>query len=268
MKIDAKALRHPKEKMWGSVMIFFGVLFWLLIIGAAIGALSSNEPNKHHLFWIYFWYAFTFAVIIFIRHAFTRAYIFGHYVLIGTRQFPRLYDMVVRGADDLGMATPPASFVHNSAGVMNAMALRLLGSRYVWLTSALIDADRDEQVRFVIGHELGHHALGHLDFWRNLLRGPGYAVPFVAAAYSRGRELSCDRVGAALAQDLPASLSALQMLASGSARLNAEMDVAAFERQEAMVPALSGWLLHIFSPYPRLTKRVAELRRYVSGDLA
>jgi len=35
----------------------------------------------------------------------------------------------------------------------------------------------------------------------NLLKLPGWIVPFLGAAYSRSRELTCDRVGAYLAQD-------------------------------------------------------------------
>lgn len=51
----------------------------------------------------------------------------------------------------------PQTFVYNSSAVLNAMALRLVGrQRYIWRSSALLDADNDEQVRFVIGHELGH----------------------------------------------------------------------------------------------------------------
>ena len=47
---------------------------------------------------------------------------------------------------------------------MNVMALTLVGrARYIWLTSALIDADSDDQVRFVIGQEIGHHVSSHLD---------------------------------------------------------------------------------------------------------
>ncbi len=113
-----------------------------------------------------------------------------------------------------------------------------------------------------MGHELGHHAAGHLSFWKNLLLFPGKLVPLLGAAYHRSRELTCDRVGAYLVQDQDAARSALAMLACGSARLNAQLNRDAFEAQEEMVPGFSGWLLHIFSPYPRLTARVAAVASY------
>ena len=87
-------------------------------------------------------------------------------------------------------------------------------------------------------------------------------MPFLGAAYLRSREYTCDRVGAYLAQDLDAARSALQVLACGSIRLNPVMNPQAFEAQEAMVPRVAGFILHIFSFYPRLSRRVEELTRY------
>ncbi len=148
---------------------------------------------------------------------------------------------------------------------MNAFAMRLFGQRYLMLTSAIVDADSDAQLRFVIGHELGHHAAGHLDGFRNFLKLPAHFVPLLGSAWSRGRELTCDRIGAALAEDLEASRGALQMLACGSARLNAQMNRAAFEAQERLVPPIAGRILHILSPYPRHTARVRALTAHFGG---
>ena len=56
--------------------------------------------------------------------------------------------------------------------------------------------------------------------------------------------------------------SALHMLACGSARLNAAMNADAFSAQEAVVPPVTGFLLHIVSGYPRLTRRVREVEGF------
>lgn len=259
MENVVEQMRHRKERLYGRLLMIFGVLLWALFVAGLAYAVFIGEYSA--LYAVIF-YAVIFWVSFIVSHFLLRAYIYGHFVLVGPEQFPHLHQMVVEGAAAVNLREVPKTFVFNSGGLINAFALRLIGGRYVWLTSALIDADTDAQVRFVIGHELGHHAAGHIDWRRSLLRFPGYVVPFLGAAYLRSREYTCDRVGAYLAQDLDAARSALQVLACGSIRLNPVMNPQAFEAQEAMVPRVAGFLLHIFSFYPRLSRRVEELTRY------
>lgn len=253
-----KRLRHPNEQLSGTLMLVFGLLFWVLIGGGIFVSLATQPLVVMPLVLE----ILIFVVVIGIFRLLLRAYVYGHYVMISPQQFPHLHEMIVKGAEEIGLKQAPMAFVFNSSGVMNAMALKLIGRRQIWITSAILDCTDDAQIRFVIGHELAHHAAGHLDFWRNLVKFPGHFVPFLGPAYSRARELTCDRIGCWLSHDLEASKSALQMLACGSARLNAAMNPAAFQAQEAMVPPIAGFFLAIFSQYPRLTQRVAEVAAF------
>ncbi|MBO9098144.1 MULTISPECIES: M48 family metallopeptidase [unclassified Rhizobium] len=261
MTFEISKIRHPKEKFYGSLMLLIGSLIWFLLAAALLIAASKNIGMAL----IFVFYIGILWFVSFVARALLRAYMIGHYVMVSQQQFPQLQKMVEDGARQLGMEAPTA-FVYNSSGVMNAMALTLVGrTKYIWLTSQLIDADNDEQVRFVIGHELGHHAAGHLNTIPMLLHLPAHIVPFLGAAYSRARELTCDRVGLVVANNIQASRTALQMLACGSARLNAQLNTAAFEAQERMVPSVAGFFLHIFSHYPRLTRRVEALGQWAQG---
>jgi Zn-dependent protease with chaperone function len=262
MEDVVEQMRHAKERRYGQLMVICGGALWGLLGLILIASILTGQGSILAVLLVYIVYGVIIWGAIEIGRILTRAYIYGHYVLIGPEQFPELHQMVAEGAANIGLPEAPKAFVFNSGGLINAFALRLVGGRYIWLTSALIDADTDAQVRFVIGHELGHHAAGHLDWRMNLLRAPGWIVPFLGAAYSRSRELTCDRVGAYLAQDLDAARSALQVLACGSAKLNAAMNQQAFEAQEQMVPPIAGFIVHIFSFYPRLSRRVDELTRY------
>jgi Zn-dependent protease with chaperone function len=247
-------VRSPKEIFYGRILLIAGAAIWM-------GLLSLIFSNP--LFGaVIVAYALMVIFVYWVGQSLYRAHIFGHYVLIGPRQFPRLHQMVLEDATALGLEEPPLAFVYNSHGVMNAFALRIFGRAYIWITSAIIDADNDAQIRFVIGHELAHHAAGHLGGWKNLVKLPAHLVPLLGAAYSRARELTCDRVGAFLCRDLNAARGALQMLAAGSAKLNGAMNTDAFEAQEPTVPVVAGFLLHIFSFYPRPTRRVVELTDY------
>jgi Zn-dependent protease with chaperone function len=247
-------VRSPKEIFYGRILLIAGAAIWM-------GLLSLIFSNP--LFGaVIVAYALMVIFVYWVGQSLYRAHIFGHYVLIGPRQFPRLHQMVLEDATALGLEEPPLAFVYNSHGVMNAFALRIFGRAYIWITSAIIDADNDAQIRFVIGHELAHHAAGHLGGWKNLVKLPAHLVPLLGAAYSRARELTCDRVGAYLCRDLNAARGALQMLAAGSAKLSGAMNTDAFEAQEPTVPVVAGFLLHIFSFYPRPTRRVVELTDY------
>ncbi|WID97282.1 M48 family metallopeptidase [Bosea vestrisii] len=260
MNFDISQVKHPKEKLYGSIMLVVGTLIWVLVVGFILLSLLRGQIHVAVISLLYF---LAFWLFSYWARALTRAYMIGHFVMVGPDQFPHLHRMVEDGARALGLREIPQTFVYNSSGVLNAMALRLVGrQRYIWLTSALLDADNDEQVRFVIGHELGHHVAGHLDEPWSYLRLPGHVIPFLGAAYSRGRELTCDRIGAFVARDLQAARTGLQMLACGSAKLNAQMNADAFQKQEQMVPGIAGFFLKIVSHYPRHTRRVEAVTQW------
>jgi Zn-dependent protease with chaperone function len=179
-----------------------------------------------------------------------------------------LHRLVEDGAAQVGLTPTPTAFVYNSNGLINAFARRLFGGRFIFLTSAIIDADSDEQVKFVIGHELGHHAAGHLNLFKNIVKGPAHFIPFLGPAYSRSRELTCDRIGAYLSNDMQASRTALTMLACGCRRLNASLNCDAFEAQERLVPGFWGWVSLIFARYPRTTQRVIGVSAFFAESVS
>jgi Zn-dependent protease with chaperone function len=257
-KIAAK-LRNRKETAYGLLALVLGPPLWIIIIAGAARALGSGNAAVAALAGTYIFYAVLIGVGVWIAALAYRATAFGNMLLLGPDQFPELHAMVVEAAQKLAMKTP-TTFLFNSNGLVNAFARRILGGHYVFLTSALVEISDDEQVRFVIGHELGHHAAGHLNFWSNFLRAPAYAIPFLHPAYSRAREYTCDGIGAHLTGDLAISRSALQMLGCGCRRLNKAMRCDAFMAQEAMVPPVFGFLTEICRSHPRLTRRMAALK--------
>ena len=252
-------LRTGREKTYGAMAIAFGVLLWILFALGLWGAVKMANREVLGVLSVYIVYGVLIWFGYLIAGAIYRATAFGNMILLSPNQFPQLFEMMETGAKELGLSPTPTTFLYNSNGLFNAFARRLMGGRYVFLTSALVDANDDEQVRFVIGHELGHHAAGHLNPWLNFLKMPAYVVPFLMPAYSRAREYSCDSIGAHLSKDPAASRSALQMLGCGCRRLNGAMSCEAFVAQEARVPPVAGFIAEIFRSHPRLTRRVAAI---------
>jgi Zn-dependent protease with chaperone function len=256
------SLRNGREKLYQTLMVLTGALLWLAIVLIAVS--KWGDPKLGPFIRLYVWYGIATAIIVWLLSAAYRAFAFGNMILLGKNQFPEFHAMVVEASQEIGLSEPPKTFIYNSNGVFNAFARRMLGGRYVFLTSALVDANSDAQVRFVIGHELGHHAAGHLNPWINALKLPAHVIPFLGKAYSRSREYTCDNIGAYLSKDAHASRSALQMLGCGCRRLNASMDCNAFMAQEGMVPPIFGFLTEICRTHPRLTRRVAAINTSVA----
>lgn len=94
------------------------------------------------------------------------------------------------------------------------------------LSSALIEALNDDELMFVIGHEIGHFLLKHL--WGEAKPAEGNLEVLLT---SRRRELSVDRVGLLACRDLPAALSAMMKTMSGLSERHLKLDVANFVSQ-------------------------------------
>jgi Zn-dependent protease with chaperone function len=116
------------------------------------------------------------------------------------------------------------------------------------LTSGLIDLLGDEELSFVIGHELGHIKAGHVlytvlanniasivaaigqaTFGIGSLLGQGLVVAL--HDWYRKAELTADRAGLLCVQRLDPCLKVFMKLAGGAGRLWPEMDEREFVRQ-------------------------------------
>ncbi len=243
--MNLSALRHSKEALYRTVALVAGGLIWLLLLLGTVGSIL--------LFLVFA------GISLFITERIFQAQLFGHTVRVTEKQFPEIYAIVQKCAGDMGLKTVPQVFVVNSNGLINAIAIRFLSTRYVILYSHLVDVMDAKKLSMVVAHELAHHAAGHTNFFVNLVMGPSYFVPFLGAAYSRARELTADRIAAAWLRDLEASKAALVALACGSIKYASQVDVAAFREQEASVPPIIGFLVNLFATHPRTTRRVIEL---------
>ncbi|GAB6853994.1 hypothetical protein JCM15831A_10180 [Asaia astilbis] len=261
MNLRFSQYRLSKESSYGAALTIVGSGIWFLVLlnillqkNAIAGIFGLGIDG------VFLWVFFRFMAALF------RARMFGNSIALTKEQFPELYDIFVDASQQLGLKKTPEAFIYNSHGVMNAVAVMFARGRYVLLTSAIVEIEEHEQLRFIIGHELAHHALGHLGFFKHVLRLPGCLVPFLYSAYSRAREFSCDAVGAALLEDKIHALTALQMLACGARRLNSGLNPRAFAAQERHVPRIAGFCREIMMTHPRTTRRVERLMTVFSFD--
>src|SRR5229473_2561755 len=200
-------------------------------------------------------------------------------------QFPRLYELLLDGSSILDLPDVPELFIHQDP-IPNAMTL---GSDkpFIVITTGLVDLLDTEEMRFTIGHELGHALSGHA-VYRTMLfhltrlatRLAWFAIGYIGLRviiagleeWYRKSELSCDRAGVLASQDPAAARRALMKIAGGSQLSELSPDAFLQQAHEYdAVPDVREGLLKMIqmqgTTHPFAVVRFAELDRWVAeGD--
>jgi Zn-dependent protease with chaperone function len=203
-------------------------------------------------------------------------------VRASTEQFPHLYELLLDGSSILDLPEVPELFISQDP-IPNAMTL---GSDkpFIVITTGLVDLMDEEEMRHVIGHELGHALSGHA-VYRTMLyhltrlatRIAWFAIGYIGLRviiaaleeWYRKSELSCDRAGLLAGQDPWAARRAL-MKAAGGAKIS-ELSQDAFRQQAHeydAVPDVREGLIKLLqlqgTTHPFAVVRFAELDRWVT----
>jgi Zn-dependent protease with chaperone function len=213
---------------------------------------------------------------LFNERAFRLSYLAGS-VKVSERQFPHIYTLVRDGSYILDLPDVPDVFVTQNPEV-SAMALGR-DRPFIVISTGLVNLHDQEELRFVIGHELGHILSGHAVYrtmllWLIQLAGRIAWMPIGVIGlraiiwgleeWFRKSELSCDRAGLLACQDLDAARRALMKLAGGP--YLSELNPDAFREQAHeydAVPDLRDSILKLMqltgNTHPFAVVRFAEL---------
>lgn len=185
---------------------------------------------------------------------------------------PDVHEIVEACRVALGIDTPLEVYVYPELQY-NAAAVRPeRGRLFVMLSAGLLEGFEPDELRFVVGHELGHHLFEHHKIPVGALLGAGVGDPGVILrlfAWQRYAEISCDRAGVLSAGGIEPAARGLFKLASGLRGTRVKVRVDQFLAQvgdlreeserlaRAEEPVRSDWFAtHPFSP---LRLRAAEL---------
>jgi Zn-dependent protease with chaperone function len=204
-------------------------------------------------------------------------------VRVSDQQFSHLHDMLRDACYILDLEKVPPMYVTQDPRP-NAMCIGM-DEPIIVVTTGLVELLDEEEMRAVVGHEVGHALSGHSVYRTILLFLTGIAVKVswiplgnlavmaVVTAlreWFRKSELSCDRAGLLVGQDLQASMRGLMKIAGGN-HLH-EMNVDAFLAQAEEYEAggdLRDSVLKILNVLPRshpfTTVRAAELKRWAES---
>lgn len=213
-----------------------------------------------------------------------RLYHLGNAVRVSERQFSKLHGIWRETCVQFDAERVPELYVARPRG-LNAGAIGW-DDPFVVLNSGALELLDEDELRFVMAHELGHVLSGHALYRTMMIVILRFLLPrllFVPAAWmlvqgvalalyewSRKSELSCDRAGLLAVQDL-ALAQRVHMKMAGGSHLD-QMSVEAFQAQAAEYETggdlrdnilklmMLSWSTH---PFPVL--RLAELTRWAEG---
>ena len=212
-----------------------------------------------------------------------RLTLLGSAVRVDERQFARLHRLLAEVGQSLDASDLPELYVAADP-TLNAQTIGM-DRPIIVLSSGLVHHLDDDELRFVIGHELGHAISGHAIYRTLLLRLLGLggllnAIPGGAIGirmvtvglleWSRKAELSADRAGLLASQDPTAALRTHMKLASGGTL--EELDVTSFLAQGAeydeggdVRESLIKLSLLQQQTHPFAVVRATELRRWIDS---
>lgn len=214
-----------------------------------------------------------------------RLELLGSAIRVDHRQYPRVFRLFAEAGAALDVAELPELYVQLDRGLQSScIGLR---TPLIVVSSGAIELLDDDELRIMLGHELGHYLSGHavyrtmlttLTRWGvNLAWIPGGAIvirALSAAMYEwwRKAELSADRAGLLAGQD-PAAALRLFMKSAGGGDLS-EIDTTAFLEQAAEYDGggdIRDSILKLrklaWRTHPLAVGRASDLRRWVDeGD--
>jgi hypothetical protein len=207
-------------------------------------------------------------------------------IRVDDRQFAGMHRLLAEVGRVLDVEELPELYVRNSP-YTNAFCIGM-NKPIIVVSSSMLDLLDEEEMRFVIAHELGHAMSGHAvyrtllmwlgsvtGFWRSIpIGGIGFRMIVAALTeWSRKAELSADRAGLLATQDPAVAYRYHMKAASGSGDLS-ELDQTAFFAQgseyleaDDIRDSVLKLLLVEGRTHPYAVVRAAELHRWVdSGE--
>ena len=207
----------------------------------------------------------------------------GSAVRVDERQFAALHRLLAEVGATLDAPRLPEMFVRADP-TLNAMTIGM-DKPIIVLNSGLVDLLDEEELRFVIAHELGHALSGHAVYQTLLQRvlvmsgvlsaiplgGLGFRVIVAALMeWARKAELSADRAGLLATQDPAVAIRAHMKAASGG-HLD-QLDPTSYMEQGReydesgdLRESILKLMLMERASHPFLVVRSSELRRWVDS---
>jgi Zn-dependent protease with chaperone function len=255
--IPSSAYRYPTEETTFALAL-------LLVIGVlVIGAITT-----------FLIIPILAVVLLFFTYTTTQAM---HSRLMQTathvtpQSSPELLAIGTQCANKLGVSGIQM-FVSNS-GQRNAYTFGMGKPFSIVVYSSLLQVMDADELRFIVGHEMGHVALDHT--WLNTLLGGMAGVPtslglaviltLAFRGWNRACEYSADRAGLIACGNLNNAILALVEIVAGDIRTQEQYQqaLALIEREDG---SFIGSMTESLASHPMIVKRIRELQKFAASE--
>ena len=242
LNLGLSDLTVSKEKTYFGILLTVALIGWLILTVTLVGIL----------------YALFFGLGAWFASGLLVAHLKSESIKVTPEQLPLLHRTFEDVCRKLQLSEVPEFYVVQNNGVLNAFASRHSGRNFIVIFSDLWEAlgHDSPQVRFLIGHEIGHIRRNHL--MKRLLLLPSLVVPLVGKAYHRACEATCDRFGLFAAGSSRGASLGLAVLAGGKEAIRI-VNPEAFARQHHEQRGFFVSWHELASGYPTLSQRVSNV---------
>ena len=198
---------------------------------------------------------------------------------VNAGNYPR-EDAIVRNCAERLSIRKPYTIISSQLPGINACTVGSDDEPYLILSSLLVKALSTEQLKFVVGHECGHIAMGHVVYHTavrtagNLSRlipllGPAvYNMTFLPLlAWERRSEITADRAGLICCEDLELAQRTLLQLASAFQSAD-DLDIDGYIRdsRDYLKKGTIRKLSEFGANHPLIAKRMEALRVFAESE--
>jgi len=244
-----------KERLYYALSVITTLLVYLGLGLMILGML--DDPTLAVSLAVFGIYFIIIAGIVFFSHIAMIGHLQGNAVRVSEKQFPEVYNILVRQCDELNLKKVPTLYLMQSGGILNAFATRFVGRNYVVLYSEIFEkaySDGIDVVKFILAHELVHVKRKHVlkRFW--IL--PANVILLLTLAYSRACEVTCDRTAHNLVPE--GSRNGLVILTAGK-NLYPRINVEQYLLDASKERTFAKWFAEVVSTHPHISRRLRML---------
>lgn len=147
-------------------------------------------------------------------------------LLISEKVTPQIYSILIKTCNNLKLDMENVSaYIYSSPDNQAACFLGDKDKCNIMITSGLIDLMDESELKFIIGHEIGHFLLKHGTVTHNSKMSKEDLI------FSRYKEISADRIGLVASESIDSALSSIMKMLSGLDSEHLRFDIKALMKQ-------------------------------------